>query len=195
MEIGHVLTLVLLGGIAAFLYIVTRSAKTKRREARAAQRAQTIAAFASDQPPTVRAPNIVLTKDERVIWSEPAQLFEERVVSRKWEGGSQGISIPTGVLGTRISLGKTQGRLNIERQTIPISTGALVITTHNVLFHGDTKSSKTALSKIITVNCAANGIVIALAGRAKPWTIVFQDPEAGEVVRVALQTAYKHASV
>ena len=194
---GQTVMILLIIGISAFFYFSTQSAKkqriarTERRAQLAATRALTLEAFARDEPPPVSAPNIVLTKGERVIWSEPARLYEERVVSRKWEGGSKGISIPTGVLGTRISLGKTQGRLNVERQTVPIATGALVITSRNLLFHGDTKSSKAALDKIITVNCAADGIIIAVTGRAKPWTVVFNDPEAGEVVRVALEAAYR----
>lgn len=156
----------------------------------AAAREATIAVFERGEIPEVNLRNVVTTKGEVPLWSEPAQLYEERVLSRKWEGASKGISIPTGVLGMRVSLGKTRGALNIERGTVPIASGAFVITSKNLIFSGDAKSSKTALNKVIDVQCSDNGIILSITGRAKPWTVIFTDPKGGEVVRVALQRAY-----
>src|SRR5713101_3235990 len=42
--------------------------------------------------PTVEVKNLVLQKGESPHWSETASLLEERVVSRHYEGGSQGVS-------------------------------------------------------------------------------------------------------
>jgi len=200
MDATQVTILVILVGIIVF-FIKSGQADAKKLEARrqhaaevaaarATERADVLAAFAAGTPPKITVPNVVFIKDERPIWSEPAELYEERVTSRKWEGGSKGISVPIGILNTKIHLGKTKGQLNIERANVPVASGALVITSKHLLFKGDTKSTKTALNKIISLDCAANGITVAVTGRAKPWIIIFNDPEAGEVVREAINHAY-----
>jgi hypothetical protein len=200
MDSTQLLIAVILIAIAACFYASNSKAKAKRkaqlaldaehRAALAQKRTETLAIFASGGMPTVSAPNVVLTKDERVVWTEPAQLFEERVTSRTWDGGNQGVSIPTGVAGIRLNFGKTKGRLNVTRNHVPVASGDLIITTRHVFFNGDTKSSKAALTKIVTFNCADDGATIAVTGRVNPWTVMFDDPEAGEVVREALKAAF-----
>ena len=43
--------------------------------------------------PISATPGLLLQKRENVHWSSPAQLLEERVVSRRYAGGSRGVSV------------------------------------------------------------------------------------------------------
>ena len=168
------------------------SAKTRavQLEAIRARNATLVERLQSGEAMDIDASNIVVMKSETVIWREPAQLIEERVTKREWSGGSKGISIPTGVLGMKVSLGKTAGRINVERGNVPVATGHLYITNQHIIFSGDGKSTKTPLKKLIDVQCANNGLVMGVTGRQKPLMFLYVNPMVGEVVQAAIQRAY-----
>lgn len=42
--------------------------------------------------PIIMVNNIILQKGEEVYWIEPGELLEEKVINRKYEGGSRGVS-------------------------------------------------------------------------------------------------------
>ena len=195
-ETTIIVAVVIVAGVAFWIWQTNES--NKKVAARndqikatwAIERATALAAFERNEQPDIHAPNVVLLKGETVIWTQPAKLYEERVTSRKWEGGSKGISVPTGVMGIKVNFGKTQGSLNVERSSVPVATGLFVVTTRHLIFSGDSKSTKAPLVKLIDVQCADDGVVVSVTGRAKPWTVTFHDPMGGEVVRVAIQRAF-----
>ena len=172
------------------------AARNRLRQQEQASRLQVIRQSSLDViargeiPHDVATLNVLMLPGERAICALDAKLYEERVLSRKWESGSKGISIPTGVLGTKISIGKTNGQVNVERGSVPISTGKFIVTTRHIIFGGDAKSTKTPLVKLINVNCADNGAMIGITGRQKPLMVMFDDPLGGQLVRAALQLAY-----
>jgi hypothetical protein len=191
-----VIMIVVVAGVAFWIWQASESNKkvnARNDEIRATwakERAAALGAFDGNGQPDIQVPNIVLLKGETVIWTQPAELYEERVTSRKWEGGSKGISVPVGVLGIKVNFGKTRGSLNIERSSVPVAAGLFIVTTHHLIFSGDSKSTKARLAKLIDVQCADDGVVVSVTGRAKPWTVTFHDPMGGEVVRVAIQRAF-----
>lgn len=134
--------------------------------------------------------NLVLVNGEQVIYRTGADLIEERVVSRKWEGGSQGISIPTGILNTKVSFGKTRGKLAVERGNVPVSKGSFVVTTKHLIFSGSGKSTKTPLLKVIDTQLGNNGIIFGVTGRTNPIKVMFHDDIGGVVVGAAIQRAF-----
>lgn len=184
-------------GVVIFLLwfmvqIQKSNAKTRatQMEAIRARNATVVERLQSGKPMDVDTSNIVVQKSETVIWREPAQLIEERVTKREWSGGSKGVSIPTGVLGMKVSLGKTAGRINVERGNVPVATGHLYITNQHIIFSGDGKSTKTPLKKLIDVQCANNGLIMGVTGRQKPLMFLYVNPMVGEVVQAAIQRAY-----
>src|SRR5258708_5270123 len=77
--------------------------------------------------------NTVLRRDEFVCWAEAAVLWEERVISRRYEGGSRGISIRI-VRGVSYRIGSHRGRAVSERGMVPTSRGQLIISNRRIIF-------------------------------------------------------------
>lgn len=200
-EIGSIVTTVVVAGAALAGMIAYANASSSSQKRRDEEKQKAIALresiaedIAAGKELNIDRSNIILQVGETMIWREPGDLYEERVVSRKWEGGSKGISIPTGILDTKIHLGRTKGSLNVQRGHVPIATGSLVITTKHLIFSGDTKSVKTPLAKLIDVQVGNNGIIAGIDGRQKPLMVVFKDPIAGPIIAAALTRATGGAS-
>ncbi|SRR6266436_43369 len=110
--------------------------------------------------PTVEVKNLVLQKGETPHWSEPASLLEERVVSRHYEGRSQGVSIRV-MKGVSYRVGASRGNLVADKQIMPVSTGSLVVTNKRVIFNGNAKSFALRLEKILNVQPFADGLQLS----------------------------------
>jgi hypothetical protein len=110
--------------------------------------------------PTVEVKNLVLQKGESPHWAEPASLLEERVVSRRYEGGSQGVSIRI-MKGVSYRVGASRGNLIADKQIVPVSTGSLVVTNKRVIFNGNAKSFALRLDKILNVQPFGDGLQVS----------------------------------
>ena len=118
---------------------------------------------------------VLLGKNEYVVWGyNNVNAFEEKT-GRKYEGGSQGVSIRI-CKGVYYRVGSNKGHAVDYTYTNPLGSGALVITNKNIIFVG-AKAIKFAINKIITFNAYEDGIELMKEGvRAKPTTFTGFDP-------------------
>lgn len=117
-------------------------------------------------------PNIFFKKNERPLWVEPAVLYEEVVVDRRYEGGSQGVSFRI-AKGVNWRVGSTRGRLVSEKGNVPVDEGQFIITDQRLIFNGDIKSFDTNLTKIISVNIHPDGMTYSQSNRTKKRIVNF----------------------
>jgi hypothetical protein len=107
--------------------------------------------------PSVTIPNLVLQKDESAYWAEPASILEDRVVNRRYEGSSQGVSLRI-AKGVSYRIGAQRGHLVADRATVPVSSGSVIVTNKRLIFAGDAKSLSLRLNKLLEVHCYSNGV-------------------------------------
>jgi hypothetical protein len=94
---------------------------------------------------------LVLHPGERIVYAiRGAALLEPRRGPGHWKGGSAGVSVPTGIDGIRLRLGKTRGTYEqgAENPTI-IDQGDASITTERVVFQGPKYTREWDFSKLI----------------------------------------------
>jgi len=116
--------------------------------------------------------NIFFKKNERPLWVEAAVLYEEVVIDRRYEGGSQGVSFRI-AKGVNWRVGATRGRMVSEKGTVPVDEGQFVVTDQRLIFSGNLKSFDTVLSKIISVNIHPDGITFSQSNRTKKRMVNF----------------------
>lgn len=131
--------------------------------------------------PVFRVPGIVLRKDETPHWAEPGELLEERVINRRYEGGSSGFSFRI-AKGVSYRIGGHRGRIITETGIVPVSRGELVLTNRRIVFKGDRKSFATEWAKVIDITLYRDGLKVSVASREKPMVVRFADPRNTEIV-------------
>ncbi len=113
--------------------------------------------IASGNIPEVNVSNMVFQKGEKAYWSEGAKLIEERVIKRRYEGGSRGVSIRI-AKGLSYRVGAHRGHLVADLAIVPVSFGEFVITNKRVVFIGDKKSFSLKLEKILNIEFYSDGV-------------------------------------
>ena len=101
--------------------------------------------------PAMAIPNLILQKGEFGHWSEPGSILEERVVGRRYVGGSQGISFRI-AKGVSYRIGAHRGHIETDKAVVPVSDGELVLSNKRVIFRGNTKSFTIRLDKLLDVH-------------------------------------------
>ncbi len=123
---------------------------------------------------------LILKKGELCHASLPARLLEERVISRNYKGGTQGISIPLGK-GVRFRVGEQKGKFTSESGLKSISEGNFIITNQRLVFSGHLKSVATPISKLLDLHLFENGLNYSAEGRVKPIIIALGSGEEAEL--------------
>lgn len=136
--------------------------------------------------------NTVLRKNEQVHWVEPAKLWEERVVSRRYEGGSSGISFRI-AKGVTIRTGSTRGQLVTDTADVPVCDGLFIITSDRLIFQGASKSFETKYEKILGINNHLAGIRYSETNRQKPRKIQYYSSN-GDIIVEILSVVFSRAS-
>ena len=142
--------------------------------------------------PVVMVPGLVLRRGETPHWSEPGELLEERVINRRYEGGSSGFSFRI-AKGVRYRVGGHRGRIVTETGLVPISRGDLVLTNRRIVFRGDRRSVAAEWTKVIDVSLYLDGIKVSVTNRAKPVLIRFADSRNAEIVGVVVSRLINEA--
>ncbi|HUL02400.1 MAG TPA: hypothetical protein VLV16_04105 [Gemmatimonadales bacterium] len=137
--------------------------------------------------PTVVVPELLLQKQETAHWTEPASLLEERVVNRRYVGGSSGVSFRI-ARGVSYRVGSFRGHVVSDKKVIPVSIGTLVITSKRFVFLGDKKSLNSRLDKLLDVHLFADGIRVDDSG-GKPHTFRFESRNNVDVFGAILSRA------
>jgi len=138
-------------------------------------------------PPTISVSNVVLQKGESAYWSERASLYEERVVSRRYEGGSRGMSFRI-MKGVSYRVGSHRGHLITDKAMVPVSTGELIITNRRAIFRGDAKSFAIKLDKLLEVSFYADGVRLT-DDKGKPRMMQFETASNTDVIGAVLSHA------
>jgi hypothetical protein len=141
--------------------------------------------------PSIPVSNVILATGEVAHCREPGSLYEERVVSRHYEGGSSGVSFRV-MKGVNFRVGAHRGNIVTEKADQAVSSGSLIITSERVIFQGDAKSFATKLSKIIDITPYHDGLRFSETSRQKPRLISF-DNNNGEYVMEVLAAAIRNA--
>lgn len=134
-------------------------------------------------PAPIEVYNVILARGERAFWSEPGTAYEEKVVSRRYEGGSRGVSIRV-VKGVSFRLGAHRGRMVSETADVAVSTGNLVITDRRLIFTGDGKSFDSKFETLIDLCTSRNGIKYSERNRQKPRKVLFASDNGDIVMEV-----------
>lgn len=141
--------------------------------------------------PTLTTSNIVTQKDERIYWIEPSSLLEEKVINRRYVGGSQGVSFRI-MKGVSYRVGGHKGHYEVDKGNVEVSSGDLIITNKRIVFSGDKKSFSTRLDKIIDINLFNNGLQFSEINKNKPRLISFKKKGNQEILGAILSSAINH---
>jgi hypothetical protein len=143
--------------------------------------------------PRIQVENVVLQRGEIPHWSEAATLQELKVVNRRYEGASHGMSFR---LTKRVSyrIGASKGYLLSDKQILPVSDGVLIITNKRIIFHGDAKSFALRLPQILNIEPYGDGLKLdESSGRTR--MVKYHHRGNGEIIGTILSQAInKHES-
>lgn len=93
--------------------------------------------------------------------------------------------------GVYYRVGAQRGCLVIDKAVLPVSSGALVITSTRVIFQGDVRSIAPRLDKLLSLNLFRDCIRFS-DDKGKPRIIKFADDSDSDVVGATLSYAINH---
>lgn len=134
--------------------------------------------------PAITASPVILQKSEKTHWVEPGNLLEERVISRRYEGGSHGVSIRI-MKGVSYRVGAHRGHIVSETGIVPVSSGDFVITNKRAIFSGDRKSFSLRIDKLLDLEMFSNGTRLT-DDKGKIRQVQFNKPENTDIVGAVL---------
>lgn len=123
-------------------------------------RAEALGRIDAGMPPEVTNPPINLQSGEKTHLVVSAQLLEERVVGRRYEGGSHGVSFRV-MKGVSYRVGASRGRSVSVRGIVPVSSGWFCITNQRLVFSGNAKSFTVDRKKVLSTQIHSDGITIS----------------------------------
>lgn len=141
--------------------------------------------------PVVNPGGVVMKRGEVAHWIEPATLLEEKTVSRKYVGGSHGVSFRI-MKGVSYRIGASRGRMVSETGIVPVANGYFVITNQRLVFSGDRKSVNAPYTKILDMSLYTDGLNFSLTSRQKPILVKFSNSQNGEIVGALVSYALNH---
>jgi hypothetical protein len=130
--------------------------------------------------PVDSPPGVVLQKGELCHVAVPATLFEERVVARKYQGGTQGINVRL-AKGVRYRIGQQKGTLVSQTGMVPVSDGYFVVTNKRLIFSGSRKTVPAPISKLLDLHIFSDGINYSVSNRAKPVIVRLQSADIADL--------------
>lgn len=141
--------------------------------------------------PPITISGLVLQKGEKVHWTEPAILMEERVVRRYYKGGYSGFSFRI-TKGVSYRIGGFRGHPVRETGVVGVSNGELIITNKRIIFRGDKKSFAIKLDKILDIQLFTNGLQISENNRSKPILIKFLQKGNHDIIGTIISYTINH---
>ncbi len=107
----------------------------------------------------IPANGLLKKKNEKVYLSINVSLLEERVVSRRYQGGSAGMNIRV-AKGVSFRVGQHKGRLVSEKDTVVVDQGDFYITNQRFIYKGQKKNFNITLKQLLGYQVYKNGIDI-----------------------------------
>jgi hypothetical protein len=145
-----------------------------------------IAAIREGTLPVQNIKDVVLRKGESVHWIEPAKLWEEHVVSRRFEGGSSGVSIRV-AKGLSFRVGQSRGHYVADTADVPVSEGNFIITNRRLIFQGQAKSFETKLDKLLEMENHLDGIRYSESNKQKRRMLQYYSKNGDIIVEILNQ--------
>ncbi len=131
--------------------------------------------------PSVDPGPLILKRGEVAHWQESGAIFEEKVVSRGYVGGSSGFSVRL-CRGLSYQVGSTRGQMVSRTAQVPVSHGTLTLTNQRLAFTGDRKSVAVPWQKLLECSLYSDGVRFVADGRSKPTLVIFDGRDGGEIV-------------
>ena len=124
--------------------------------------------------------SLLLKKDETPVLDVGVNLLKE-VADRRFEGGSQGVSIPIGSIHgrtVRYRVGEYRGHMvTVGHHWEPSDRGQLTVTDKRAVFHGSRKTLEFPFAKLATLNLYSDAIALGVTTRQTTSMFGTGDPE------------------
>jgi hypothetical protein len=134
---------------------------------------------------TIQPVGLVMLKNEVCYLCLPADLIEERVVSRRYSGGSHGVSVRL-MKGVSYRVGQQRGQFISQTGLTIVSDGYFIVTNKRLVFSGSRKSVSTNFDKLLDLELYSDTLKIASNSRQKPAFIKFKHDQEAELVAVII---------
>lgn len=141
--------------------------------------------------PEISVTNLVIPRTEKIYWSEPSALTEEKVINRRYVGGSQGVNLHV-AKGLNFRVGSSRGHLESEMGMVSVSEGDFIITSKRIIFKGDRKSFAIKLDNILDLHIFSDGIRLTENNKAKQRIIKFSEVGNHDIVGAILTYSINH---
>ncbi|WKZ29370.1 MAG: hypothetical protein QY323_01410 [Patescibacteria group bacterium] len=132
--------------------------------------------------------NLITLKSEKVYWAEPVILVEEKVIRRRYQGGSQGISLRV-MKGVSFRIGGHRGHIESETGLVDVCEGELILTSRRAIFRGEKKSFASKLENILDLNFYSDGIRFSENNKSRPRLLKFKVPGNRDIIGAVLSHA------
>lgn len=129
----------------------------------------------------VVATNMILQKGETCHWTVPAKLCEERVISRRYEGGYSGVSFRI-ARGVSFRTGGFRGHPVVQRGVVEVDSGNLTITNKRTVFRGIKKTAVFPYKKVVDIQLFKDAFQITKEGRSKAQFLKVDDMEVATAI-------------
>lgn len=156
------------------------------RERTQLDRLRLLAEIEQGNLPRLRTHSLILQKNEIPHWSEPGDLLEVKVVGRRYEGGSSGVSVRV-AKGVSFRVGNHRGRVVSEKELVAVSSGNFIITNKRLVFSGAAKSFEIKLEKILNINVVDDGLMFNTGSREKPYAVRFDSRRDVEIIEAIIK--------
>jgi hypothetical protein len=133
----------------------------------------------------------VRKKNEIFHWEEPVSLIEEKVVSRRIEGSSAGLSVRV-ARGVSYRVGASRGRIVAETAHIATATGALLFSNQRVVFSGSSKSFAYKHDRIIDFSLFDDGCMFGIEGKQNRMMFQFMEKRTRKLSEYCGQESSTH---
>ncbi|MDO5768848.1 MAG: hypothetical protein Q4P13_05030 [Psychrobacter sp.] len=110
--------------------------------------------------PVVNSYGLILKGNEQVHFRANASLLEERVISRKYQGGSSGVNIRV-AKGVSFKVGQQKGRSVSEKGIVTVDEGDFYVTSQRLIFKGSKKNFSLTFAQLVGYEVFKSGIDIS----------------------------------
>ena len=149
------------------------------------QRVKMLTDIRAGHLPEINAHDIALARTEKVHWQEMVSLMEERVVSRRYVGGSRGVSVHV-AKGVTLRAGAYRGHSESIRKLTVVSAGTFSITNRRLILAGGLKAFSLNLDNVIGANQVGSNRILITPKNVAPKLIELRNAANRDVVHTIL---------
>lgn len=137
--------------------------------------------------PSVNSFGLILQGDEQVHFRARADLLEERVVSRKYQGGSSGVNIRV-AKGVSFKVGQHKGRSISEKGVVTVDEGDFYVTSKRLVYKGGKKNFTLNFSQLVGYEVFKGGIDIS-ANKGNTKMLKFKETFDADMLELLINVA------